>query len=483
MPLPPATRPLAVPWRASVAPILLAALSACTTPQPPGELSTPSVPLPAQWQTLATTGAVDEAQLVQWWQAFHQPELEALIDQALAHNTDLRTATASLRAAQAARQAAQAGLGPAVTIGRSASITQADGADSVRSHRLAFSASWEPDLSGQQRAGVRAAEADEAAAAADLAQVRMSLAAEVALAYVQWRDAQQREQITRASLRSLEDTQAMVRWNVQAGRASSLDFQQSVMNTEQTRSNLSARVSEVAQSQHALAVLCALTPQALAERTAAEAVVPSADEAAQRLQTGVPADLLRRRPDLKAAEATVQAAWLRREQTRRAGWPGLSLSGSVGVQGNTLAALTRPGAALASLAASLNASLWDGGQRRALVDQQSAALERATAAYDAAVLGALADVEDSLAAWRSARERSAALYAAAQAAQATLTLQRVRQQAGLIDVATLLEAQRSELNALLGWQSARTDESLNLIRTWKALGGGWSPEPQPRSTP
>jgi NodT family efflux transporter outer membrane factor (OMF) lipoprotein len=451
-------------------------LAACAVAPVPSAEVAGGVTLPERWLQAdagAAPKAPDAAALAQWWQALRDETLDGLMVQALAHNTDLRTAQATLRQVRAARAAAEAATRPQVGLSGSVSRSQADGAAATRLAQLGFSASWEPDLNGSQDAGVRAARADERGAEADLAATRMSLVAEVGLAYVAWRDAQARERITGQSLASLEDTLRLARWSRQAGLASELDVQQSLQNVESTRAGLAALGTEREQELHALAVLTGLTPTDLRATLPAEGPVPAADAALGALATGVPADLLRRRPDLLAAESAVQAAWLRREQTRRAGWPGLTLSGSVGLQAATLAGLGQPGAALATLAAAVDWTAFDGGQRTALVEQKDAALEAGRAAYDAAVLGAVRDVEDSLAALRGSGERRAALTRAVDAAAQATQLTRWQRQAGLVDFDTLLTAQRTELSTRLSLQSAQSDQTSNLIRTWKALGGGW----------
>lgn len=468
--------PLPSPAHA-LAPLLLAlTLAGCATPPPSGAALQTTAQVPQAWLAAANPQSPDAPLLAHWWTAFRSPELNSLVDRALAHNTDLRVARATLRQARATRLATEAAQRPQLSLGSSATRSQADGAGGSNLFKLGFSASWEPDLSGSLSAAQQAAEADERASAADLASTRMSLAAEVALAWLNWRDAQARAQLTRLSLASLEDTQALARWQAQAGLASALDLEQAVLNTEQTRASLAALDAEAASDAHALAQLCALAPAELRSHAAAEAAPIQADLALQQLAQGVPADLLRRRPDLRAAEAAVQAAWLRREQTRREGWPGLSLSGTLGLQAVTLAGLGQAGAGLATLAGAVNWSLLDGGQRPALVEAKDAALEAALARYDAALLAALKDVEDSLSALQGSRARNAALQLAADAADASLQLSRHRHQAGLVDFATLLLAQRTALSSRLALQSARNELSLNLVRNAKALGGGWTPD-------
>lgn len=429
--------------------------------------------------------APDAQALATWWQQFGDAGLDRLMQQALAGNLDLKSAQATLRQAQAARAATEASGGATVatSAGASRSFSRSSGSTQASNlYKLGFSASWEPDLSGAQASGLAAAEADLEAARADLGTTRMTISAELGLAYVQWRGAQARQRITAASLASLEQTLALARWKAQAGLASALDLEQARLAVEQTRASLPSLATEIAQDEHQIALLTGRSPREWLAELAADpltpAGVPLAGPALARLGLGLPADLLRRRPDLRAAEARVRAAWARQEQTRRAGWPGLSLNGSVGLQALTLGALGQASAGVAALAASVNWTLFDNGLRAAQVDQAGAALEGSRVAYDATVIGALKDVEDSVVALGGNRDRAESLRQAADAAAATLHWTRVRHDAGLTDFATLLEAQRNELSALLALQTTQTELSLNLITLFKALGGGWDAEPQ-----
>lgn len=478
-PKPPARRP---PWAALASVLLASQLVGCATvaPADPAPSATGAAVAGPAWahaDGLATATAVDDALLAQWWRQFDDPALGQMVADALAAHPDLRSAQADLAQARAARALAEAARWPAVGLGASSGRTASESAG-ANTHRLAFSASWEPDLNGNLSAAVAAARADEDAAQADAASTRIALAAEVALAYVQWRGALAREQLTRASLTALEDTLQLTEWRTRAGLASALDLEQALLATEQTRASLPTLATEIAQYEHQIAVLRGLAPargrptRAGADNTLT--TVPQAPAALRSLAVGVPADLLRRRPDLRAAEARVQAAWAREVQSRRAAWPGLSLTGSLGWQAATLGALGGPGAALASLAAGVDWTVFDAGAREAQVAGRSAALAQARAAYEAGVLTALQDVEDSLVALRGSRDRADALARAEQAAAAALLAQRIRHQAGVVDTATWLNAQRDELAARLALQTTRTETSLQLIRLFKALGGGWS---------
>jgi NodT family efflux transporter outer membrane factor (OMF) lipoprotein len=476
-----ATRPQRLAG-ALLALVLTTAASASTPPAPPSPdtVATPSaVRLPTTWQGDTSTRPADDAALAQWWQALGSPGLERLVLQALERHTEVRAAQATLRQVRAVRAAAEAGTGPSLGLGASSQRSRRSDS-TANTHTLSANASWSPDLNGSQGAAVEAARADERAAEADLQSTRMAVAAEVGVAWVQWHADLWRRRLTEASLHSLEETLSLTRWNAQAGLASELEVQQARQSAETTRASLLGLDATLATDRHALALLAGVAPGQLPLQ-AEDSGLPGLTQALTTLSTGLPADLLRRRPDLRAAEAAVQAAWLRREQTRRAGWPGLSLSGTLGWQAASLAALSSSGAALATLAAAVDWTVFDGGERAALVEQKDALWEQSRIAYDAALLSALKDTEDQLAALRGASERQASLHAAAGAAEQALQLTQARRLAGLTDLSTLLEAQRSALTTELTLVSARADQALALIRTWKALGGGWSataPAPQ-----
>ena len=210
---------------------------------------------------------------------------------------------------------------------------------------------------------------------------------------------------------------------------------------------------------------------------------PAADALVARLQVGVPADLLRRRPDLRSAEALVEARWYGMVQTRREGEPTFALTGSLGLQATALKALTNSGAALVTaLGLNIDWPIWEGGKREALVAEQRAAWVLARTTYESALLVAVQDVEDALVATHDSVDRCQALQTATDAAQRVVDTQRQRHEAGLIDTATLLDSQRILLGLQTSLASARTDQAQSLVRLYKSLGGGWSEEDIPAAT-
>ena len=292
-------------------PVLLAACASVDrAAAPPAPTPAHAPELPARWAATDTDRPVADAALATWWQQLGSAEFNTLAERALARNTSLRSAQAALRQARALRAASEAATRPALSLGSQAKRQQADGAGGSTSLSLGFSASWEADLWGAQSLGLAASRADERAAEADLAATRLALLAELGLAWTQWQADLARQQITQASLRSLEQTASLVRWNAQAGLASALDVEQAVQTLESARASLLALNTQVDQDQHAMAVLAGdgpATPLPDVSGSLMDLGWPQLDQALSQLAAGQPADLLRRRPDLLSAEASVQA--------------------------------------------------------------------------------------------------------------------------------------------------------------------------------
>jgi NodT family efflux transporter outer membrane factor (OMF) lipoprotein len=407
--------------------------------------------------------------LVQWWGRLGDPELTALITEALAANTSVRSAQAALQQSRALVDVQTAGTLPQVGASASAQRSRSSGSTG-NSYSAGFDASWEPDVFGRLRAGVTATEADARAAEASLADVQVSLAAEVAVNYIELRGLQQRLQIARSNLASQQETLQIAQWRLQAGLTTSLVTEQARAAAEQTAAQVPALQSSLAQSRHSLAVLTGQAPAALDARLAATAPVPTAPN---DLALDIPAQTLRQRPDVRAAEHRVAAAVARVAQADAARYPDFSLSGSLGLRALTLGTLTGGNSVASALAASLSASLFDGGAAKAQVRSQQAALEQVRVGYEATVLTALKDVEDALVALQGDRERLARLQAAADAAANAALMAQQRYSSGLIDFATVLETQRTQLSAQDSVATTVASVAADHVRLYKALGGGW----------
>ena len=464
--------------------LLLTGLSACsvlpgwvssapTQPQPSS-----SVVVPSAWSVAKPAAIAPEpvppSLSATWWQGFGDAQLTALIQQALQANTSVRSAQAALLQARALRDVKSAALGPSVNATGSAQRSQSANTSASNSFQAGFDASWEPDVFGARRSADVAAQADALAAQESLAAVRVSLAAEVAVTYLDLRAQQARLGIAQGNLAAQLETLQLTRWRVQAGLASSLDQEQGVAASEQTAAQVPALQSSVAQSLHALAVLTGQVPGALGAAIEVPQAVPLPPAA---WALSLPADTLRQRPDVRAAEQRISAALARVQQAGAERLPSFRISGSLGLRALSLGALTGGGAALGSLLASVSLPVLDGGAAQAQLRVQEAALLQARVAYEAAVLTALKDVEDALVSLQGNRDRLTRLQAAASAAANADLLARHRFDSGLIDYRVVLDAQRTLLSTQDSLESTRAALSADHVRLYKALGGGWTPEP------
>jgi NodT family efflux transporter outer membrane factor (OMF) lipoprotein len=412
--------------------------------------------------------------LAKWWRRFDDDALNRLINDALAGSTDLRLAQASLRQARATRRQAIGDYFPTLTA--SATPTRSKTARAISSvpqrtlYDAGFDASWEIDLFGGTRRAVEAATADLAASEANVANVRVSLVAEVVQNYAEMRSYQQRLAIARDNLVSQGETLQITEWRYQAGLASASDVEQARTNREQTRASIPDLEISLVESQNRLAVLTGQQPGALQGRLSEVQALPSVPAG---VGAGIPADVLRQRPDLIAAERTLAAETARVGRKLAQRFPSLTLSGSFGWQAYSLAAWGGSDTLFRTLSGTLASTLFDGGRLRAAVEVQSAVQEQALISYEAAVLGALEEVENALVAHAQAYERLAARRAAAEAARNAAQLTRAMYQSGLSDFQKVLETDRTRLSAEDSLATAEASLMTSLVKLYKSLGGGW----------
>lgn len=440
------------------------------------------VAVPSSWSVATTTprGSLSAAPL--WWTAFNDPLLDALIDRALQNNTSVAGAQAALRQARALRDMAAAGLLPALGASGSAQHNtsgNADGADTHgKSFRAGLDAAWEIDIFGTNRHALAAADAGAGASAANLGDVQRSIAAEVALGYVALRGTQARLGIAEANLASQQENLQITRWRLQAGLVTALETEQARAAVEQTRSQLPLLQTDIEQARHALALLAGEPPAALSVQLAARGPIPAPPA---MVAAALPAEAIRQRPDVRAAEMQLTAAAARVSQARAARLPDFRLSGSIGAGALTLNALTHGASMVSTVLAAVSMPLFDGGAGAAGVRAQQAAMEQARQAYRATILTALSEVENALVAVQGDRERLLGLRNAAEAASIAASLARQRYESGLVDFQVVLETQRTQLSSEDAVAGITAELAADHVRLIKALGGGWQSEPQPPS--
>jgi len=453
--------------------VLLAVLVALTGCAQTGLREAPETPTPSAWVTAdpaISTAGTPAATLTSWWSQLNDPLLDQLIAEALTAAPDVRSAQAKLRQARASDDLARANLLPSVSASASANRSKSGNATAQTLYSAGFDASWEPSIFGGLSDAADAAQADAAATAATLESTRASLAAEVALNYITLRTDQRRLSIARDNVASQGETLQITEWRAMAGLVGELDVEQARTNLEQSKATIPGLDDGRAQAEHRLALLTGQVPGALRERLASVQPMPVAPDS---VAVGIPADTLRQRPDVRAAELSVQAERARTAQSEADRYPSLSLSGSFGWQALSMAGLGGSGSLVRSLTGSLAQTLFDGGRIKSRIAAQNAVEEQAVITYEKTVLTALEDVENALSAYATGRARVDARQKAAASALQANALARMQYQAGTVDFQTVLDTDRTRLSAEDGVASADADVLTAVVQLYKALGGGW----------
>ncbi len=469
-------------------PLVLMVLSLCGCAAVGPDFVAPDPDAPAGWSqldtsTVATARPAAAGDLSEWWRRLNDPLLAQLVAEGLRANPDLRSARARVRESRARRAVAASERYPAVdaagNVSRTDSSEEIGGGEARELYSAGFDASWELDVFGGVRRSVEAAEADLEAARADLHATQVSLAAEVASNYIEVRAQQALLGIAHGNLATQSETLQLTEWRAQAGLVSSQDVEQARSSREQTRAQIPFIETNLAAAEHGLETLLGRPPGTLHERLAGAGDLP---EVPAQIAVGIPADTLRQRPDVRAAERRLAAETARVGVAEAARYPSFSLSGSIGLEALTLGALGDSGAVTNSLLAGVTAPIFDAGRLRSQVEIQDAVREQALLAYQQAVLVALQEVENALVDVSRNRDRNEALASAVGAARSAAELARLRYSTGLIDFQSVLDTERNVLLLEETLARNRADGVLALVSLYKALGGGWSATEPPAAT-
>ena len=460
---------------------LLALLTACMT-APPAAPPTPAA-VPAAWRSPLPHGGSTTA-LNRWWQAFDDPQLARLVARAESQSPTLEQAAARRRQAEASAAQARAGLMPQGGLGgqvqRGRALNGIPG-DSTQASAQ-FSASWEIDLFGSQRAAAAAAAAQAAAASVDWHAARVSLAADVAQAYVQLRLAQAREESAELDTRFAEQIAAWGRQQQQAGLFSATDA--ALLNTERAAA-AAARSQWRAEAQIALqtlAVLCAERADALAAELAPPGIATASEGLALRRSQpqapgfdvdALPSQLLAQRPDLAAAHQRWIAAVQQQRSVEAQRYPQLSLAAMAGESWLRVGGKHSRGS-MWSFGPSLTLPLFDGGALVAAGQGAQAAADEAAAALQAQWLVAVGEVEEALQRITAADEREREIDAVRREWLGIAQRSGAQSQAGLQSGAQRNTTYRNALAAYDAVLSVRAEQALAWIRLYRSLGGGWA---------
>jgi NodT family efflux transporter outer membrane factor (OMF) lipoprotein len=421
--------------------------------------------------TRLTDNAVD---LVRWWTKFQDPKLTELVNAALRTNLDVQLAVALLREARATRGKDAGVLWPSLAVSGSAARTgTVNGAGSGRSHN-AFGAGaaavWNLDFFGGARRQLESDDASIQAACENIYGAQVTLVSEVALDYIQVRSAQEQIAIAQTNLQSEMHTADVTRQKGVAGFVSALDEANADAEVATTAATIPPLETTIQQNIFALSILLDRPPADLLEDLSKPGRIPLTPP---DVPVGLPSDLLRRRPDIRAAEANLHAAAAQIGVAVADFYPQFSLTGSVNYQNSVARDLFAGGNGIYSGGPQVNWPILAGGSMVSNVRLQKAATDAACITYQKTVLAALADVESYLVAFAREWDHRKALSDAVVKNRRALDLSQQLYQAGTTEFLTVLDAERSLLASETALALSRQAISSDLVNIYRALGGGW----------
>jgi multidrug efflux system outer membrane protein len=446
----------------------------------------PDMPVPAGWAGPPPLPAVTPAEqdLTRWWTVFDDNMLASLIQQAVESNLDLKFAEARIRQARAVRGIAQSFLGPTVDATGSYQRSEAsvspttgtgrnsDNTVSVTTNQYfaGFDAAWELDIFGGVRRSIEAADADLQASVEARRDVLVTLTAEVARNYIDLRAFQQRISIARQNLEAQKHSAKLTRQRFEAGLASGLDVANAEAQVATTAAVIPLLEASARQTIYSLGVLLGRPPAALVQELAPALAIPTAPPSAPM---GVPSELLRRRPDIRQAEAGVHAATARIGVAEADLYPRFTITGSIGVKASDFGSWLDWSSRLWSIGPGVTWRVFDMGRIRSDIAQQEALQDQSLIAYQKTVLTALQEVEGALISLDKEQEHRNALVDAVAFNQKAVDLSIKLYTEGQTDFLNVLQAQRALFLTQDALAQSTQTISTNLVALYKALGGGW----------
>lgn len=465
-------------------PFLLATafVSACSVGPDYRPRSAAELGVPEAWSVAATPTVED---LTRWWGNFDDPVLDQLVAQATTANLDLVQAVARLRQAREALVISRSQLFPGISGSGGYSRTEAirgggttftlpdgtvttTGGGGSSNFTLGLDASYQADLFGGIRRDVEASRAQYEAAGFDYATTLLSVQSELVRNYVLARAYQAQLDNAQANLAIQDDNLEIAGFRVQAGLVSSVDEEQARASRAQTAASIPQIEQQYNAAVSRIGVLTGQAPGALRQFMAPVRPIPHGPES---VGAGIPANVLRQRPDVRSAERRLAAATAQIGIAQAQLFPALNISGSLDTRASNLGSLfdTITG----GLFAGISQAIFNAGRLNAQVRSSRAAADGAFAAYKQTVLTAMEDVENAIVALQSAQERERQYTIAHDAANASAILARSQYRTGLTDFTTLNTQEAALISARNGLVQARSDKATALISLYTALGGGW----------
>jgi NodT family efflux transporter outer membrane factor (OMF) lipoprotein len=446
--------------------LVLAVMVAGCTVGP--DYQTPSLPVPPEWSGVPLDAQGDaDAELAAWWERFGDPQLTELVDRAVRGNLDLRIAEARVREARALRGVTSARLWPALDA--LAVANPAAGAEPGL-FLAALDALWEIDVFGGVRRSVEAADADWEASIEARRAIILDLTGAVAATYIEIRGLQGRIAAVRGNLAAQRETRGLTEAQRNVGLASDLDVERARALVAATAAELPPLETALSANRYRLAVLLGEQPAALDAELGELGEIPSAPA---EVMAGVPADLLRRRPDLGRAERELAAATARIGEATADLYPRFTLTGSVGLRSEDVKDLLQGRYNFAAIGPNVIWPIFAGGRIVYNIEAQNAREQQAFARYQQTLLRALEEVQTALVRYAREQVRRAELREAVDANREAAVLARRLHANGLIEFLDVLVAERSLLESEDRLVASETAVSTSLVALYVSLGGGW----------
>ena len=456
--------------------IICIALSACMVGP---DYKPPKVQVPEDYREVPDPALLrDKGKIASWWEVFNDSMLMALIEESSRDNLDLKTAVARVKEARAQVGVEKGELYPVVdaevqgTRARTSENLGGPGGITANQYDLGFDASWEIDLFGSIRRSVEAAEADLEASEEDRADVMISLYAEIATKYLTLRSLQAQITAAKRNIASQKEVLILTQKRLKYGLATALDTAQAESNLADSETTVPPLRIELVKAINSIGILLGRPPGTLYDRLSKVEPIPVPPKS---IAVGVPADLLRQRPDIRQAERELAA------QTARIGvatadlYPSFSLTGSLGFQSISTGHLFDGSSLAYSFGPTLSWNLFNRDRIRSQIQVEDARTEQALLNYEQTVLKALNEIENAMTSLVEQRVQYEAQVRSAKAARRTVKLATRLYKDGLADFQNVLDAQRSLLDIELQVAEAEGDAATNVVALYKALGGGWDP--------
>jgi outer membrane protein, multidrug efflux system len=417
------------------------------------------------------------AQLVDWWASFNDPNLTSLIDRAISSNLDLKQAESRIVQARAQRGIVASGFWPSADATGSATRVRTPGfaapATTSNLFQTGLDATWELDIFGGTRRSIEAADAGILFAVEDRRDTLVTLVSEVGLNYVELRQAQQEIAIAKENLQAQRHTAEVTRKKFMGGLVGSLDVANADAQVATTASIIPGLETSAKQAIFNLSVLLGKEPTALVQELSATSSIPAS---LPEVPVGIPSDLLRRRPDIRRAEALIH------EDTANIGvatadlFPKFSLTGSLNFQNDQLHRLVNWNKRAWSIGTGVDWQIFTAGRVQSNIALQKALQQESILAYQKTVLTALQDVENALVAYANEYNRRKSLVDAVEANRKAVDASTQLYMQGQTDFLNVLNAQRSLFATQDALVVSTANLSTDLVALYKALGGGWDNE-------